>query len=270
MEHHQSKGDTLSPHPNPNRNPCPICLGPVNDESYLDQCFHKFCYNCILRWTKVAAYKHSAPPTSVKCPLCKTENFSIIHGCDGFSFRRHFIGQDFHKSDFFTKAHKYRLQSYYCETGTLIDVFNPTRYWKLHKYLQPSHWLYDWMRREIQALTQEEDVDIIVHHILGVIESWRRNEQTSSRTSPEAKQERFRILVSEAARCFLTGRTNQFVNELEMFLASGLNMDAYDKVYLKNLGWKIPEINEDEEEPHEHAPVVPNLYLFDEHSDYTE
>ncbi|KAL3538075.1 hypothetical protein ACH5RR_001441 [Cinchona calisaya] len=264
----QSNAHESSSDPNPN--PCPICLGPATNESYLDQCFHKFCYNCIVHWTKVVASKYSAIPTSVKCPICKTENFSIIHGCDGISFKRHYVSQEFHNSDFFTKAHKYRLQCYYCETGTLIDKFNALRYWKLHKYLQPNHYLHDWMRREIQALTQEEDVEVIVHHILGVIDLFRRNEHNSSRISPEALRERFKVLASEAARPFLTGRTDQFVNELELFIAAGLNIDAYDKVYLKSLGWKVPGITEDEEESHELAPVVPNLYIFDEDSDYTD
>nr|AFK40727.1 unknown [Lotus japonicus] len=50
---------------------CPICLGPFLQLSYLDKCFHEFCFNCILRWSKVAAGKHHSPPSSVKCPLCK-------------------------------------------------------------------------------------------------------------------------------------------------------------------------------------------------------
>lgn len=38
--------------------------------------------------------------------------------------------------------------------GGLFDKFNVPRYWKLHKYLQPSPWLISWLRREIQAVTQ--------------------------------------------------------------------------------------------------------------------
>lgn len=91
-------------------------------------------------------------------------------------------------SDFFTEVHKYRLQCYYSDTGSLAprwlfkycfvsylvldqiryiyrvtnrrslgclsEKFNVQRYWKLHKYLHPNRWLLDWTRREIQALTQ--------------------------------------------------------------------------------------------------------------------
>ncbi|CAN4108715.1 unnamed protein product [Withania somnifera] len=192
-------------------NPCPICLASVTEESYLDQCFHKFCYGCILRWIKVVTTKHSAAPSSVKCPLCK-------------------------------------------------------------KYLQPNRWLISWLRREIQALTQEEDVDVIVHHILGVVDSFRRNEQKQIKVTPRAKQEEFKIMVSEAAKPFLTGRTDRFVNELKLFRASSLTIDAFDRVYIQHLGWKIPKmVGEGEEgEPVERAPLVPYLYFFDEDCDGNE
>ncbi|CAI9102253.1 OLC1v1000494C1 [Oldenlandia corymbosa var. corymbosa] len=255
----------------PKLNPCPICLGPVTDESYLDKCFHKFCYKCILQWMKVVASKHGVMTTSLKCPMCKTVNYSILHGHDGVSFHRHFANQDPKIREFFTKAHKYRLQAYYCETGTLVDTFNVLRYWKLQKYLQASKWSDQWIRREIQALTQEEDVEIIVHHILGVIDSFVRHAPKSPKSTFEAAQQNFKLVVSEAARPFLTTRTEQFVNELEMFLASGLNVDAYDKAYIKHLGWKVPGITEhQEEEPLVHSAVVPNLCFLDEDLDHGE
>lgn len=86
---------------------------------------------------------------------------------------------------------------------------------------------------------------------------------------PESKRESFKNLVAEAAKGFLTGRNDRFVNELEMFLASELNINAYDKVYVQHLGWKIPGITDVEEEPIENTStvVVPYLHLFDEDSD---
>ncbi|CAK9148663.1 unnamed protein product [Ilex paraguariensis] len=66
MEHKNNSSSSAS-----DSNPCPICLGSIIQESYLDRCFHKFCYKCIVHWFKVAASKHSCPPSSVKCPLCK-------------------------------------------------------------------------------------------------------------------------------------------------------------------------------------------------------
>ncbi|KAJ9131478.1 hypothetical protein P3X46_035134 [Hevea brasiliensis] len=229
-------------------NPCPICLGPLLQESYLDSCFHKFCYSCILHWTKVVAGKHSHAPCSVKCPLCKTENLSIIYGYDGSSFQRY---------SFFSKAHKYRLKCYYIEPGILSNIVNALRYWKSRKYLQPNRWLQSWLRREIQALLQEEDVEIIIHHMLGVVDSFlRRGDQSHPMRTPETKQGEFKNLVSDAARPFLAARTERFVNEMELFLASGFNIEAYDEAA--------------DVEHSEHTPIVPYLYIFYDDSDETD
>ncbi|XP_050223142.1 uncharacterized protein LOC126673178 isoform X2 [Mercurialis annua] len=227
-------------------NPCPICLGPFLQESYLDTCFHKFCYKCILHWAKVV----SGRPSSVKCPLCKTQNLSIIYGYDGCSFERRFMTQN-------------------CENS----IANVSQYWKTRKYLQPNRWLLRWLRREIQALLQEEDVEIIVHHILGVIDSFQqRNEQIHQMKMPEAKQEKFKSLVADAARPFLAAKTDRFINELELFLASGFNIDAYDEVYMQQLGWNTPRAAGEaaSAEPSEPTPVIPYLYIFDDDSDKTD
>uniref|UniRef100_A0A8C6KFI7 RING-type E3 ubiquitin transferase n=1 Tax=Nothobranchius furzeri TaxID=105023 RepID=A0A8C6KFI7_NOTFU len=31
---------------------CPICLDRFNNISHLDRCLHKFCFRCILEWSK--------------------------------------------------------------------------------------------------------------------------------------------------------------------------------------------------------------------------
>ncbi|XVE89705.1 hypothetical protein DITRI_Ditri20bG0017300 [Diplodiscus trichospermus] len=256
----------------PEANPCPICLAPLVQESYLDTCFHKFCYNCIVHWSRVVSSKRSGPTASVKCPLCKTENFSIISGFDGTCFQRHYINQDFGDRFTFSKAHKFRLQCYYSEPGILNDIINVSRFWKSWKYLQSNTWLQSWLRRELQALMQEEDVDIIAHHIRGVIDSFLgRIEQTRPSKEPaEAKQDSFKNAVSDAAKPFLLARTDRFVNELELFLASGLNIEAYDAVYIQRLGWNNPggtASSKPAEEPSQHIGVVPYLYIFDADSD---
>ncbi|KAK7269313.1 hypothetical protein RIF29_22037 [Crotalaria pallida] len=252
---------------------CPICLAPMLQLSYLDTCFHKFCFDCILRWTKVVVGKHRSPPSSVKCPLCKTENFSIIHGVDGSSFQRHYVNQDFEDSFILSRAHRYRLQCYYTEQGFLDDIFSISRYWNTRKYHQPNSWLQSFLRREIQALIQEEDVDIVVHHILGVVNaSLTRREQKSHVNAPEKIQEEFKMSVSEAARPFLGARTDRFVYEIQLFLASGLNIEAYDAVYIQRLGWSSPGPNTEvsHNDLIDRTTAIPYLYIFDDDSDGNE
>ncbi|XP_057998786.1 uncharacterized protein LOC131177693 [Hevea brasiliensis] len=119
----------------------------------------------------------------------------------------------------------------------------------------------------------EEDVEIIVHHILGVVDSFlRRGDQSHQMRTPETKQGEFKNLVSDAARPFLAARTEQFVNELELFLASGFNIEAYDEAYMQLLGWNTPRLTGEaaDVEHSEHTPIVPYLYIFYDDSDETD
>ncbi|RWR95372.1 zinc finger protein [Cinnamomum micranthum f. kanehirae] len=250
---------------NKDSNPCPICLRSIHEDAYLDRCFHKFCYDCIAHWAKLVASKHrSSSKSSLLCPLCKGENFSIIHGCDGHSYQQHFISQDLEKGFSISEAHRYRLQCYYCVPGSIYEKFNILQYWKFRRYLQPNKWLQDWLKREIQALIQVEDVDIIVHHVHGVVESKREH----SKDSPEQKREQFRALLADAVGPFVFGRSERLVNELELFLVSGLNIEAYDKVYLQCFGGDtLGATSGPAEDNHERTSEVPYLRLFDEDID---
>ena len=51
-----------------------------------------------------------------------------------------------------------------------------------------------------------------------------------------AKQEEFNDLASIVTRPFVTPKTDRFVDELELFLGSVLNIEAYDEVYMQQLG----------------------------------
>ncbi|XP_046388104.1 E3 ubiquitin-protein ligase Topors-like [Ischnura elegans] len=48
---------------------CAICLGRLRNKSLIDSCFHEFCFECLVEWSKVKP----------ECPLCKTKFEYIIH-----------------------------------------------------------------------------------------------------------------------------------------------------------------------------------------------
>lgn len=51
---------------------CPVCLqafASSRSKSYTSKCFHAFCFECILEWTKVR----------YQCPLCKSDFDRIIY-----------------------------------------------------------------------------------------------------------------------------------------------------------------------------------------------
>jgi E3 ubiquitin-protein ligase Topors len=54
---------------------CPICLGHLENRSFTDTCFHKFCFVCLVEWSKVKAV----------CPLCKQPFASIIHNVRSYN-----------------------------------------------------------------------------------------------------------------------------------------------------------------------------------------
>ncbi|KAF8401654.1 hypothetical protein HHK36_012600 [Tetracentron sinense] len=68
---------------------------------------------------------------------------------------------------------------------------------------------------------------------------------------------------------FLTGKAERFVNEVELFLASGLNVEAYDEVYLQCLGLDTPGVIQESTGLHEATPQVPYLDIFDEDMEAT-
>ena len=53
---------------------CPICLGRLANRSYTDTCFHKFCFVCLVEWSKVKPV----------CPLCKQPFTSVIHNVQSY------------------------------------------------------------------------------------------------------------------------------------------------------------------------------------------
>ncbi|CAM0877124.1 unnamed protein product [Alopecurus aequalis] len=240
---------------------CPICIEAFEDEAYLDACLHSFCFDCITQWVKIVESKHEEPLSSVKCPLCKTENVSIVHAFDGESFQRHYIEQEpgkRHLSDA-----QVAITQFYNARDNTSSV---QQYWKQRKYLRRNVWLEMWLRQEIQALTQVENVEAIVYHIHGVIESFMKRQEkqhASKQSSPEHTREEFRSLLSDAARPFLLGRTERFVAEVELFLISQRNLDAYRKARVQRFKEAASRAAREQDAlPHDRPLEVHYLHLL--------
>ena len=69
-EDEEKLGNDRSSSPGPS---CAICLGALQNVAHTDTCMHKFCFVCLLEWSKVRAV----------CPLCKSKFKSIIHNIKG-------------------------------------------------------------------------------------------------------------------------------------------------------------------------------------------
>ncbi|KAG6487748.1 hypothetical protein ZIOFF_056349 [Zingiber officinale] len=165
----------------------------------------------------------------------QTDNLSIIYGFNGQNFQRQYVNPKLEQRCF-SDAHEFRMKFYIGDKGPTDGLFNVEQYWKRRKYLQKNPWLQQWLIREVQTLSQDEDVEVIVHHIIGVAEIFfKRQQNGENKATPEQQRIQFRTLLSDAARPFLAGYTERFINELESFLVSGLNVEAYDKVCMQQI-----------------------------------
>lgn len=53
----------------PGNEQCPVCLGECENNSYIRDCMHCFCFACIRQWTLMVE----------TCPVCKVKVSSILH-----------------------------------------------------------------------------------------------------------------------------------------------------------------------------------------------
>jgi len=121
---------------------------------------------------------------------------------------------------------------------------------------------------------QDENVEAIVYHIHGVIGSFMKRlekEHTSRRISPEKRREEFRALLSDAARPFLLGRTERFVTEVELFLVSNLNMEAYNKLRVQRFRESSSHLTREQDAlPHDRSLEEHYLYFVCNDTDCDE
>ncbi|XP_024370953.1 uncharacterized protein [Physcomitrium patens] len=171
---------------------CSICLESVTGEAFLDQCFHRFCYHCILQWSEMvmaASLAKTGDPkrvTPLECPLC--------------------VGSP--------------LQG--TKTRTISGV------------VKANKWLPCWVQRELQALMQDEDVNMVTHHVVGVVQSLQKRSRGTmfrpdSGSAKEPSSKSWCNAVAEAMRSFIFEDAEMFAVELWKFLDSGIDIAFYDQ-----------------------------------------
>ncbi|GMH33426.1 hypothetical protein BSKO_01260 [Bryopsis sp. KO-2023] len=209
---------------------CPICHREMiqEEEAFLNGCMHCFCYECILKWSDTQLRTNAE---HLSCPVCKSSYRSVYHDCVLGTYRRHqFLPQtDSEDGDLdpspavLSSGHRQRRSMYFGDStklrGELENHGRPPR--KPHDPI-----VLKWVERELQALMLEEDVQLIVGVVMGVLKTAKKPGTRSDIAAPLCEE----VLrnVAEALEPFLGNCSKQFSEELDQFVNSGLNMAAYD------------------------------------------
>ncbi|GJQ09865.1 hypothetical protein GpartN1_g1656.t1 [Galdieria partita] len=215
---------------------CAICLDRLRNPTFCEPCFHSFCYSCLRSWfTTLTLARHS----SANCPLCKAEVGGIVYSVRSQrNYKRRNVSKFIcdKEENFFSYAKSDVLETtslFDAEPSFLTDqhVFRRLIYAQ-HLWVQPlpsslyyqstkesgvfckaDCKLFDWIRRDLQALLGSEDVELLVVYIYGKIESGSSREE-----------------LKEALKPFLFENANHFLHELFQFASSRYNLEDYDKV----------------------------------------
>lgn len=137
-------------------------------------------------------------------------------------------------------------------------------HYKEFRYVKVYSFLMKIAQMKLLLLLDDE-----THFLSPKLNGYCSKEKEGRKCTPEQNRNAFRHLLLDAGRPFLYGRTDQFVNELEQFLASGLNIQAYDKVCLQHLTMSSSSETHDKEVCN-HLSLDPQRQLIFEDSDDAE
>ncbi|BDA49350.1 hypothetical protein COCOBI_13-4620 [Coccomyxa sp. Obi] len=238
---------------------CCICHDVIQAEreAYAEPCFHRFHHECILRWSEVQLAKpldDNQPPV-VFCPLCKQTYASFIYDCRDRSYRRHDVLKQTSQdrvgdaaSLLPSPAQRRRRSLYFQETAaepcddqgmaSIGSVSGKARDGIEVTQLRPSlverPAVSAWLRRELQALLMEEDVDLVAQHVLGTVRTLSSPASSNLKggrpTAQKVSLSRAQWVeaVAAAAEPYIFGNAAHFAGQLWAFIASGMSVAAHD------------------------------------------
>ncbi|KYQ89607.1 RING zinc finger-containing protein [Tieghemostelium lacteum] len=228
---------------------CAICLEKIDNLTFLDVCFHYYCYICILQWSEL----------NPKCPLCKSIFHSLIYQVksntdykrqvisnkdnsgSNSSYRNensrtgvrntHFLPSSLSNTD----SHAIR-RSIYARGVKAIPMVPSFAF-----HLSPqaidnsfSSWqkkLSPWISRELISILQSENTDILEDLVLSLLRKYQITDN----------------IVITTLQKYLFEKTPLFLHELLCFATAPYNLQAYDRL-VKYEDTKTTSINHEQQE----------------------
>ncbi|KAI9145076.1 hypothetical protein BKA69DRAFT_1053014 [Paraphysoderma sedebokerense] len=184
---------------------CPICLSPICNKSYVQQCYHSFCFDCIRQWCL-------ANKELPDCPLCKAEINIIYHSIDNGRKRFRKWSPKLTAS---THHNREVIYHYGLEPQLeLVDMKNPSL-----RIIKGSHMhhLMPFLERDLKMLLADCYDDIIL-----------KVAQDALLLPSKSKAKTYDDVV-DILEPYLFENARQFVEEMKSFLIVGRTMKYYDE-----------------------------------------
>ncbi|KAL0018749.1 hypothetical protein WJX79_010546 [Trebouxia sp. C0005] len=190
---------------------CAICLSAIGgdseqaaEEAFLDNCYHRFHRQCVMSWT-TAQKAHPSVGSVYSCPLCKAPYTSVLHSFQDNTFRQEWVMPGPHPSSLILTPQQRR-------------------------------------RRELQAVTLEEDVKLICQVVLATINALAATVCDTGTRRPAGnaamkvryskmsslQMQRWVDNMAAAVSPFSTDHAVKFAQELLGFLSSNLSITGHD------------------------------------------
>jgi E3 ubiquitin-protein ligase Topors len=205
---------------------CPICLLEYQNQSYITECFHSFCYSCIHRWIHITPF----------CPLCKANANSLVHSViSETDFQVHYVTKSISSPVFRRRRvhwgrvseeerkwieqlemrkrvyiEKKRAKHVGVSFSSKIPDLSPDYF---RRYPEKIQLLTGWIRRELNAIIPNAPVEMIRDYVQTLMQTHHIQSQVA------------RDLLSQ----YLFEDTDLFVHELVCFSRSSLSMTDYDR-----------------------------------------
>jgi E3 ubiquitin-protein ligase Topors len=194
---------------------CPICLDTFKDKSFLLNCFHSFCFQCIKIWQKSSNF----------CPLCKAKMELLIYSIVDFQYKIYNLQSGKNQT---SEDVQISQEALFIEQRRLIYSLEKRAKYsavrsssKLHstnpiylcKYPQKLKLMKPWLHLELNALLPNGPIELVKSHILTLIQ-------------------RYDIQSDDARKClfeYLGRDTELFVHEFLCFSRSSLDVSDYLK-----------------------------------------